>query len=72
MKKFVSLFLALLTVLSLVACGSKTDTKTGDGVKSAGTADSFPMASMAAALVLSAGALAVLTVRGRRKEQDAQ
>ena len=51
---------------------SKTDTKTGDGVKSAGTADSFPMASMAAALVLSAGALAVLTVRGRRKEQDAQ
>lgn len=51
---------------------SKTDTKTGDGVKSAGTADNFPMASMAAALVLSAGALAVLTVRGRRKEQDAQ
>lgn len=30
MKKFVSLFLALLTVLSLVACGSKTDTKTDD------------------------------------------
>ena len=51
---------------------SKTATKTGDGVKSAGTADNFPMASMAAALVLSAGALAVLTVRGRRKEQDAQ
>lgn len=51
---------------------SKTDTKTGDGVKSAGTADNFPMASMAAALVLSAGALAVLTVRSRRKEQDAQ
>lgn len=51
---------------------SKTDTKTGGGVKSAGTADNFPMASMAAALVLSAGALAVLTVRSRRKEQDAQ
>lgn len=37
MKKFVSLFLALLTVLSLVACGSKTDTKT-DGKSGGSTA----------------------------------
>lgn len=40
MKKFVSLFLALLTVLSLVACGSKTDTKTDD--KSGGSTVTEP------------------------------
>ena len=40
MKKFVSLFLALLTVLSLVACGSKTNTKT-DG-KSGGSTVTEP------------------------------
>ncbi len=40
MKKFVSLFLALLTVLSLVACGSKTDTKTDD--KSGGSTATEP------------------------------
>ena len=40
MKKFVSLFLALLTVLSLVACGSKPDTKTDD--KSGGSTVTEP------------------------------
>ncbi len=40
MKKFVSLFLALLTVLSLVACDSKTDTKTDD--KSGGSTVTEP------------------------------
>ena len=40
MKKFVSLFLALLMVLSLVACGSKTDTKTDD--KSGGSTATEP------------------------------
>lgn len=30
MKKFVSLLLALMMALSLVACGSKADTKTDD------------------------------------------
>ena len=40
MKKFVSLFLALLTVLSLVACGSKADTKTDD--KSGGSTVTEP------------------------------
>lgn len=40
MKKFISLFLALLTVLSLVACGSKTDTKTDD--KSGGSTVTEP------------------------------
>ena len=41
-----------------------------DGVKSAGTGDSFPMGSMVAALFISGGALALMSIRARRKEEE--
>lgn len=41
-----------------------------DGVKSAGTGDSFPMGSMVAALFISGGALALMSIRTRRKEEE--
>lgn len=42
-----------------------------DGVKSADTGDSFPMGGMTAALFISGGALALMSIRARRKEEEA-
>ena len=42
-----------------------------DAVESADTGDSFPMGGMTAALFISGGALALMSIRTRRKEEEA-